>query len=178
VVTSQPGKGSLFALTVRLSRMHAVSTNGIDAPIPAPSVRRTVPDVTETPDQADACLKAGFTGTRLLLAEDEATNQLVTQAIIEAAGLVVDIAADGQQAVMMAKNTPYALIMIAPKIPMLNGADTTRAIRLLPGYAQTPILALTAATDWKDCRDAGMNDRLEKPVVPDRLYQILLKWLA
>ncbi len=173
-VTSQPGKGSLFALTVRLSRMHSVATDGMDAP----SARRNDPDIPETADQAGAHLKAGFAGTRVLLAEDEATNQLVTQAIIESAGLIVDIAVDGQQAVMMAKNTPYAVIMIAPKIPMLNGADAARAIRLLPGYAQTPILAMSAAGDWKDCRNAGMNDRIEKPVVPNRLYQVLLKWLA
>jgi CheY-like chemotaxis protein len=65
-------------------------------------------------------------------------------------------------------------------MPRLNGIEATMAIRALPAYAQTPILAMTANAfdeDRQVCLDAGMNDHLGKPVDPNRLYEALLEWL-
>jgi CheY-like chemotaxis protein len=122
-----------------------------------------------------------FSGTRILLAEDEPINQEVSRGLLEDAGLVVDLAEDGAQAVTLARQNRYALILMDMQMPNLNGVDATKAIRALPGYAEIPILAMTANAfdeDRQVCLDAGMNDHIGKPVDPDKLFETLLKWLG
>jgi CheY-like chemotaxis protein len=80
----------------------------------------------------------------------------------------------------MAQRTPYALILMDMQMPNLNGVDATKAIRALPAYAHTPILAMTANAfdeDRQICLDAGMNDHIGKPVDPERLFETLVRWL-
>jgi two-component system sensor histidine kinase/response regulator len=63
----------------------------------------------------------------------------------------------------------------------LNGIDATRAIRKLPNYATTPILAVTANAfdeDRQACIEAGMNNHISKPINPDKLFETLYKWLS
>jgi CheY-like chemotaxis protein len=166
-VESTVGQGSTFWFTVRLDK--------------APTVNGAVPSApTFAQDSAEARLKAKFSGTRILLAEDEPINQEVSRGLLEDVGLSVDLAEDGVQAVELAKRTRYALILMDMQMPNLNGVDATRAIRALPGYAQTPILAMTANAfdeDRQVCIEAGMNDHIGKPVDPERLFETLLKWL-
>ena len=167
-VDSQPGVGSTFWITVRLGK--------------APTVNGTVPPApTLSRQPADERLLDEFAGTRILLAEDEPINQEVSRGLLEDVGLAVDLAEDGVQAVEMAKQNRYALILMDMQMPHLNGVDATRAIRALPGYAETPILAMTANAfdeDRQVCIEAGMNDHIGKPVDPDKLFETLLKWLG
>ena len=84
------------------------------------------------------------------------------------------------QALALAKQNTYALILMDMQMPYLNGVEATMAIRALPAYAQTPILAMTANAfdeDRQVCLDAGMNDHITKPVDPDKLYETLRAWL-
>ncbi len=163
-VESAVGQGSTFWFTVRLGK-------SADAVPSAPTFLQ---------DTAEAQLKSQFADTRILLAEDEPINQEVSRGLLEDVGFAVDLAEDGAQAVELAKCTRYALILMDMQMPNLNGVDATKVIRALPGYAHTPILAMTANAfdeDRQVCIEAGMNDHIGKPVDPDRLFETLLKWL-
>lgn len=164
VVTSTLGQGSTFWFTVRLGK-------STDAVPPAPTFTRK---------SADERLIDEYAGTRILLAEDEPINQEVSRGLLEDAGLIVDLAEDGLQAVALAKQNTYALILMDMQMPNLNGIDATQAIRADSLNRHTPILAMTANAfdeDRQICIDAGMNDHIGKPVDPDKLHETLLGWL-
>jgi signal transduction histidine kinase/ActR/RegA family two-component response regulator len=161
------GEGSQFWFTACLGRV-------ADADASSAAVFDQTKNVREK-------IRAQFTGTRVLLAEDEPINQEVSAGLLKSVGLAVDIAADGVIAVDYARSNAYALILMDMQMPNLNGVDATRAIRQLPGYEEIPILAMTANAfddDRKTCLNAGMNDHLGKPVDPDHMFQVLLNWLS
>ena len=180
-VASTPGTGSTFWFTVRMGKAvsDAVASSGHLRPdgLPVPSAPTFAADSPETPEHV---LQARFAGTRILLAEDEPVNQEVSRGLLEDVGLVVDLAADGQEAVALARQQSYALVLMDMQMPHLNGVEATLAIRADSRNAATPILAMTANAfdeDRQVCLDAGMNDHIGKPVDPERLYETLLKWL-
>ncbi|MDC6171244.1 response regulator, partial [Paucibacter sp. XJ19-41] len=129
---------------------------------------------------AELRLRTEHAGQRVLLAEDDAVNQMVAWSLLQAAGLEVDLVDDGAAALRAAGQRPYALILLDLHMPELDGMAACRAIRRLPGHADTPILAMTGnvfAEDRAACLAAGMNDHIAKPVAPEDLYQSLLRWL-
>jgi CheY-like chemotaxis protein len=117
----------------------------------------------------------------VLLAEDNEVNQEVACALLSAAGISVEVAGDGREAVEKASKENFQLILMDVQMPVMDGLAATRAIRLLLGREATPILAMTADifTDNKQAfEEAGMNDYVDKPCHPNDLYKALLKWLA
>lgn len=118
-------------------------------------------------------------GCRVLLAEDNIINQEVARALLEQAGLRVDIANNGLEAVAMAKETAYRLILMDLQMPEMDGLEATRQLRALPDLAAVPILAMNANAfddDRERCFEVGMNDHIGKPVAPEVLYSTLLSW--
>ena len=137
----------------------------------------TAPDADNNAEQK---LKRCHAGTRVLVVDDMEINLEITQFLLEVCGLVVDTAGDGQQAIAKAIENRYALVLMDVQMPVLGGLDATPRLRAVPGFEETPILALTASAldeDRKRCKDAGMNDRIVKPFSPNELYSSVLKWL-
>lgn len=119
---------------------------------------------------------------RILVAEDNLTNQKVVAKILEKRGYRVDVVANGKEAVRALELAPYDLILIDCQMPVLDGYAATRKIRESEkdGRPRTPIVALTAhamAGEREKCLAAGMDDYLSKPVRAEELSELLSKLL-
>lgn len=120
----------------------------------------------------------GFEKLQVLLVEDNKINQLVAAKFLNQWKVKYDIAEDGRQAIRMSEEKCYNLILMDLQMPGLDGISAAREIRKKAGYANTPIIALTAATlDAKErVYGAGMNDILIKPFNPVEFHNILKKY--
>ena len=177
-----------------------------------PARKRAAPAKAST---AEALKK--IRGARVLLAEDNAINQQVAQEILEAAGLVVDIADDGKKAAALVRRRSYDAVLMDIQMPEMNGFEATReirkwehgmrkgeggsgngeialkaadsgqqteyenlAVRREPCAVSLPIIAMTAhamAGDREKSLEAGMNDHVTKPVDPQELIAVLVRWI-
>ena len=158
-VVSEPESGSLFWFTALLE------VGGEEVLPSRPEVLR------------EASIRSSG---RVLLAEDNEINQEVMVELLQRAGVRPVVAADGLIALQAAAESHFDLILMDMQMPRMSGLDATRGIRALPGYENTPIVAVSAnafTEDREACRDAGMDDFLAKPVDPQLLYATLARWL-
>jgi signal transduction histidine kinase/CheY-like chemotaxis protein/HPt (histidine-containing phosphotransfer) domain-containing protein len=104
---------------------------------------------------------------RVLVAEDNSTNQIVARAALEKFGALADMAENGAQAVAAVERAPYDVILMDMQMPEMDGLEAARLIRAMPGPAKdTPIVALTANAfdaDIRACLAAGMQGHVRKP---------------
>jgi two-component system sensor histidine kinase/response regulator len=118
-------------------------------------------------------------GTRVLLVEDNEINQEVAIGLLEDAAIQVDLAENGEIAVRMAQERDYDAVLMDMQMPVMDGIEATRVIRSDPRLQDLPIIAMTAnamASDREHCLKAGMNDHIGKPIDPDELFSVLLRW--
>jgi len=121
---------------------------------------------------------------RILLAEDNITNQQVMVGLLKKLGLSVDAVANGEEAVEALKSIPYALVLMDVQMPVMDGMKATRIIRDKTSDVlnhDIPVIAITAHAmkgDRGKFLKAGMNDYIAKPVYPQVLAEKLGKWLA
>ena len=152
-VQSELGKGTVFIVTLEFM----ITTEDM--------VRGNISE--QSADEA-----ADLSGRRVLLVEDNDLNMEIASAILESVGIEVETANDGSEALDIIKAQPadrYDVILIDIQMPMMNGYETTRAIRSLSDKdkAQVPIIAMTANAfdeDRKAAFSAGMNAHIAKPL--------------
>ena len=117
---------------------------------------------------------------RILVAEDNETNQIVALAQLRKLGYEADAVSNGAEAIEAIKNREYDLILMDCEMPIMDGYEATRKLRG-SGHHRIPIIALTASAmqgDRARCICEGMNDFLTKPVDLARLEETLVKWCA
>jgi signal transduction histidine kinase/CheY-like chemotaxis protein/HPt (histidine-containing phosphotransfer) domain-containing protein len=170
-VVSAEGKGSEFWFTVCLAK----------PPHTAQGETLPIGLFADSPFQPVASF-AGLT-PRILLAEDNVTNQLVTNGILNKLGLAADVVANGAEALQVLKSSVYDMVLMDVQMPVMDGFETTRQIRS-PNSAvrnhQIPIIAMTAHAlqgDRERCLESGMNDYVSKPLSARDLSEVLARWL-
>lgn len=159
--SSQPGVGSCFWLTARLARASAAQTTLLQ------------------PASGEAA--ARYPTARVLLVEDDVVNREVASELLrEFAGIVPELAENGEQALLCLAEKTYDLVLLDLAMPGIDGFETARRMRRLPHGATVPIVALTAnvfANDRRRCLEVGMNGHLAKPVELAALDKVLRQWL-
>jgi two-component system sensor histidine kinase/response regulator len=119
-------------------------------------------------------------GARILLVEDNEINQEVAMGQLEDAEAFVDLAENGEIALRMIRDNDYDAVLMDMQMPVMDGVEATRIIRSNPRFEALPIIAMTAnamASDRILCLEAGMNDHIAKPIDPDQLFGVLLRWI-
>ncbi|GGF45229.1 hypothetical protein GCM10011611_59600 [Aliidongia dinghuensis] len=177
-VSSTPGYGSRFTVELTLP---VTDTAPVDL-VPEDKTARdkasggsTAPGASPLPPVAS---KAG----RILVAEDNAVNQLLVVTLLTDAGYAVDVAEDGTEAVAAVKQQAYDLILMDAQMPNMDGLQATQEIRKLAnGRGRVPIIALTAnamAGDREHYIAAGMDDYLSKPLDAATMLAMVSNWIG
>ncbi|QTQ37504.1 Two component system fusion protein (sensory histidine kinase and response regulator) [Aromatoleum petrolei] len=159
---SMPGGGSTFWFTCRVG----ISRRDSSPPAPVLALPAT---------------GAAVAGARVLLVEDNELNREVNAALLHDAGVEVDFAENGAEALCRLQEQAYHLVLMDVQMPVMDGITATLEIRTRPGLRRLPIVALTASAmpgDRERCLAAGMNDYLTKPIDPARLQEALQRWIA
>jgi two-component system, sensor histidine kinase and response regulator len=140
------------------------------------------PQQTSAPSDIEAVQRrlSAIRGARVLLVEDNDINQQVARELLEDAGLVVEVADNGQVALDMVQRAFYDLVFMDMQMPVMDGITATREIRKIAWLGRLPIVAMTANAmeqDRRRCIEAGMNDAVIKPIDPNDLWDTLLRWI-
>jgi two-component system sensor histidine kinase/response regulator len=163
-VESTPGVGSNFWFTGRFTKAAA----GV-APPAGPPERTDEPAATRR-----------LSGCRVLVAEDDHVNQLVTTLLLERVGVEVRVASDGAEAMQLLGAETFDGVLLDMQMPIADGIEVARWIRSNRELSGLPVIAMTANARNEDrelCLSAGMNDFATKPVEAGVLYAKLAQWL-
>ncbi len=122
--------------------------------------------------------------TRILVVDDNPTNQAVARVLLRKFGFASEFANNGEEAILAIQGSVFDLVFMDCQMPIMDGYEATRLIRSGAAGEKNktlPVIAMTAQAmkgDRQQCLDAGMDDYLAKPVKPTLLNDILDKWLS
>ena len=140
----------------------------------APRGGRNLPTAARPPQPSP------LAGLHILLVEDNDINQLIARGLLEQLGAAVSVAANGRlalDALQAAGPGAFDLVLMDLQMPVMDGLEATRQLRREPRFRSLPIVAMTAhamAEQRRQCREAGMDDHIAKPIVPEQLAETIL----
>ena len=154
-VESTEGEGTCFSFILKFAKASAVSAE----------VMPVLPPVV-------------FTGKHILIVDDNEINILIAKRILGKFGVNIDTAFNGEEAIEKVQQNAYNLIFMDIKMPGIDGFETTRIIRAIPGeyFKNIPIIALTASTlhnEYSKFKESGMNGHILKPFKPEEIRDLL-----
>ncbi|AJG24503.1 diguanylate cyclase/phosphodiesterase (GGDEF & EAL domains) with PAS/PAC sensor(s) [Cupriavidus basilensis] len=171
---SQAGVGSIFSFEVSLGIACADR-----AAAPGSALSRMAVAPSDCHSLAGPAWEA-LRGRRVLLVEDNPINQEVARDLLELAGMDVQVAGDGQRALVALKENAFDIVLMDIHMPGMDGIETTGAIRHALGLHALPVLALTAdamSADRIRCIEGGMNDHISKPIDAQAMFRTIAAWL-
>lgn len=194
-----PGARPAFVLAITLGTYEAVAPRlikcGVDAVLVKPATAEGLLDALAEAAQPRAVGSArreagvlhevaaleAVRGARILVVDDLPLNREVAREFLSIAGLEVEEAANGREALDRLAREGIDLVLMDIQMPVLDGLETTRLIRSDARLRALPVIAMTAhamSGSREQSLGAGMNDHLTKPIDPDALYAVLLKWVT
>ena len=163
-VESEPGKGSTFTVNLRCTVPQPAKEH---AKVSRPGAAK------ESRDGAPA---------RVLVVEDNQVNQKVVTTVLRKRGFTVELANNGVEALeLLERDDAFRLVIMDVQMPVMDGLEATRRIRLNPKWRNLPILAMTAHAmngDREKCLSAGMNGYISKPVHPSHLISVMDEYMT
>jgi signal transduction histidine kinase/FixJ family two-component response regulator len=162
-VSSELGKGSVFTLSVSTGKLDRVRM-----------LHEADSDVNDRNRDRTPKKRTDLTGVKILAVDDGETNRKLIKLVLERAGVLIQTAENGQQAIEMALNQPFDLILMDMQMPVIDGYNATRKLR--ETGLTIPIIALTAHAmreDEQKCLAVGCTGYLTKPIESERLVQTL-----
>jgi signal transduction histidine kinase/DNA-binding response OmpR family regulator/HPt (histidine-containing phosphotransfer) domain-containing protein len=130
---------------------------------------------------ADLDHEPQFEGLSVLVVDDKKINQEIASNLLQKKGIRVSTAGNGREALAALDRGTYDMVLMDVQMPVMDGYQATRAIRRDGRFKDLAIIAMTAhalAGDREKCFQAGMNDYLSKPIIPERLYAVMSGWIS
>ncbi len=138
-----------------------------------------ISSVATTVDETDGDWNC-ISGARVLVVDDNGLNQVIAKGLLEDVGVIVTLADDGQDAVEQVTSGQFDLVLMDVIMPNMDGLEATRVIRAKFTDKALPIISMTTNTmkeELDSCFEAGMNDFVAKPFLPEQLFMTLARWL-
>jgi len=130
---------------------------------------------------AESAVQRKLAGARVLLVEDNDTNQEIALELLGQAGILAEVADNGREALELLEEGTFDGVLMDMQMPVMDGVTATREIRRQPRFRDLPVIAMTAnamAGDRERCLEAGMNDHIAKPINVQEMFATMAKWIT
>jgi signal transduction histidine kinase/HAMP domain-containing protein/ActR/RegA family two-component response regulator len=178
-VRSELGGGSTFSLHLPLAQQGAPHARNAQALVSASALAQT--PANQPAPVPEAMQHERLRGHKVLVVDDDPRNAFVLTDVLEMHGMTVVQATDGRKAIAELASGDIDLVLMDVMMPLMDGYETTRAIRRMPEFARLPVITVTARAmqgDREKSIDAGASDYITKPIDVEELLNCMERWLA